>query len=1529
VTPEPLVITDFTPGNGGDVLDVTELLERVAISYDGRSPFSSGHLVIEQSGTDTLVKFDANGSADSLLTVVILRDVDVRSVTSANFSPLFGTSSDDVLIGTLGDDYLDGLGGDDRIYGLAGADTLIGGAGADLIEGGDGFDIVSYRMSTAAVDVSLVYMAAAQDGYGSKDTLLGIELIWGSGFDDRLTGGNPSNGTGTTGGFEGFQGFAGNDTIDGGIGFDRVYYSDSPQGVVVQLGATGTGTAQDGWGGIDTLISIEEVRGSSYADRLTGTDSGVYESFEGRAGNDTIVGKSGTDRANYQTSPAAVTVNLTTGTASDGWGGTDSLSGIENIRGSDFGDTLVGNDGNNHFDDRAGHDTVMGGAGSDTVLGTAGDDLIDTGSGLDFVIYQNSPSGLDVDMRLPSSQVKDGFGSTDTLIGVEHLMGSPYGDSVIGPSSYQSYWHVEARAGADTLDGGTGAAFNEVGFGDSPSGVVVQLDGWVGATGSLPAGYTGSALDGYGSIDIFKNFQWIEGSPHNDSLTGDAADNNIDGRGGNDTIDGGAGRDIIEFNQATAGIHVDLGQQRVFSDGQGGQDTLIGIENVDGGAWNDRIIGGDDANDVRGNAGSDFILGGPGDDTLDGGTITDLSFYTDGNSLDYGTSPAAVNINLQTGVAQDGFGSTDQIRNFTFVNGSALDDVITGSDATRFEMFQGGEGNDTINGGDLSKGSNRVRYESASGPVTVHLGAGTTSGAGGNDTLININQVRGSAHADVLIGSDRTDYREDLEGMAGNDTLDGAGGFDNVSYERSPAAVSVNLGAGTAEDGFGGRDTLLNIEGAIGSSYGDTLIGSPATDNLEGRIGNDSIFGGDGADNLTGGMGDDTLDGGAQLTIPNSADTANRSNEYDVAMFSDATSGVNVVLGVDGTAGTATGGGVGSDVLINVEYVIGSAYADSISGTNRNLPEIFRGGQGDDTIRGGDPSGIDAGMNFADYRDAISAVQVNLQIGTATGGDGNDVLIGIGNAIGSSRYGDLLIGNDGPNYFEGRGGNDTLDGAGGRDRAAYNNAPGPVTVNLSLGSASGADGTDVLISIEDVRGSAYGDVLIGSDLGNDFQARAGDDAITGLGGDDTMHGGQGNDSLDGGAGTDTARFTGAKDDYTVTVGVGGVITVTDKTANRDGTDQLTSIEKLQFSDQTIAAPGSTVTLQGMAYHWKSHALLSGVKVGVTSAQAQVANPTDLFDLRATSFDAATGVLTVEVWANPTAAAGSFDFTATSAQATGISFTSSLDAASWTPLVNVLGPQELVFGALQADAQATGVTGATKLGSLRVTVAPGAAAVEVGFGLIQVGATDVAGTTLALRALTSGADGRYGAEELAAGNYSLSVSRAVGDGTSNSGITSADALAALRIAVGLNPNPDPDGTGPKTAPAVSPYQFMAADVNGSGTVTSADALAILRMAVRLSTALPQEWFFVEEKRDFWDEVNQKFTLTRTNANWDRTITADPASGPVNLVGILKGDVNGSWAAPAGSQDLDILDPTYFERLALLMGQPNQDQWGGGP
>lgn len=208
----------------------------------------------------------------------------------------------------------------------------------------------------------------------------------------------------------------------------------------------------------------------------------------------------------------------------------------------------------------------------------------------------------------------------------------------------------------------------------------------------------------------------------------------------------------------------------------------------------------------------------------------------------------------------------------------------------------------------------------------------------------------------------------------------------------------------------------------------------------------------------------------------------------------------------------------------------------------------------------------------------------------------------------------------------------------------------------------------------------------------------------------------------------------------------------------------------------------------------------------------------------------------------------------------------------------------------------------------------------------MGAGDTQGKDLLFRfvADVTGVDGGYLLESLSPAPVQLLAGRGTAD--SGNAITSADALAALRLSVGINPNPDPDGpSGPLSALRVSPYQIMAAHVNGDGAVKSNDALAILRMAVKSSLAPPQEWLFAEETRNFWCEATGAFSLSRTSASWGRTISGSPVSETeLNLVATLKGDVNGTWGAPAGSVDLDAIDPHYFVALAAMVGAPTQ-QW----
>jgi hypothetical protein len=100
-----------------------------------------------------------------------------------------------------------------------------------------------------------------------------------------------------------------------------------------------------------------------------------------------------------------------------------------------------------------------------------------------------------------------------------------------------------------------------------------------------------------------------------------------------------------------------------------------------------------------------------------------------------------------------------------------------------------------------------------------------------------------------------------------------------------------------------------------------------------------------------------------------------------------------------------------------------------------------------------------------------------------------------------------------------------------------------------------------------------GELLIGTRIADD---------IYGLGGNDLATGGGGNDTINGGAGIDTAIYSGTAASYTLTPGVSST-TITDRTANRDGTDTLAQVERLAFSDTMLALDTSANENAGNAY----------------------------------------------------------------------------------------------------------------------------------------------------------------------------------------------------------------------------------------------------------------------------------------------------------------------------------------------------------
>ncbi len=179
--------------------------------------------------------------------------------------------------------------------------------------------------------------------------------------------------------------------------------------------------------------------------------------------------------------------------------------------------------------------------------------------------------------------------------------------------------------------------------------------------------------------------------------------------------------------------------------------------------------------------------------------------------------------------------------------------------------------------------------------------------------------------------------------------------------------------------------------------------------------------------------------------------------------------------------------------------------------------DVLKGGAGADLLDGG------TGNDTATYAGS-TAVNVNLTAGTASGGHAaGDKLVSIENLTGSS-YNDVLVGNSGANVLDGAAGADKLNGAAGadtinggdgNDTASYWGSAA-VNVNLATGAASGGYATgDKLVSIENLTGSSYNDVLTGD---------SGSNVLDGAAGADKLNGGAGKDIMTGGAGSDMFIF---------------------------------------------------------------------------------------------------------------------------------------------------------------------------------------------------------------------------------------------------------------------------------------------------------------------------------------------------------------------------------------------------------------------
>jgi Ca2+-binding RTX toxin-like protein len=1277
---------------------------------------------------------------------------------------VIGSAFDDFIVGDAGTNHLDGLGGNDQLVGGAGGDTLDGGDGNDnlrgdngtnsvvgndtlhggngndflnggfgddFIDGGDGYDRATFfNGAIAGVTVNLNLQGVAQNTGQGMDTLTNIENVSGTAYGDTLIGDGGDNWLwgSTSTGQDGLPTGANNDTIDGGGGNDLLmvgagnhslsggggtdtvaYTENGGAEVAINVSLALQGAAQATGAGSWTLNGIENLSGGTLGDQLTGDgnanilagdtgndtlvggagDDTLYgdgriaidyaggpgtsgpigswadvtsldpslidgnDVLEGGLGNDTLNGGGGIDTASYAHASGGVNVDLRFGFAS-GSDGNDSLTSIENVTGSEFDDTINGDGsgnvlsglgGNDFIQGQGGNDIIYGGDGDDTLRGDAaensltvsgddilygeggndglrgglgndqlyggsGNDLLRGNGGVDYFdggsddgegfngigdrvsfFEARATQGAVADLRTGVIS-NDGFGNVETMVGIESLgadtafvdtfygnddrnfLGGSRGDNLYGFGGDDLF---QIGAAAAVIDGGTGTDLLQL---DSSGGWLLpdaDADGLAESAAAALIGWTvnltaGTTLDGYGNAGTVTGIENVNGSQLGDSLTGDANANvlsgldgndTLNGRGGDDTLDGGNGSDTANYANATGSVTIDLGGGA--ASGADGNDVLVSIENAVGSAFNDQLIGngqanvlsGGDGHDVlRGGGGNDTLLGGNGDDFLNGNIGDDV--IDGGAGVDRATfatgavAGVTVDLTLQ-GVAQNTGQGMDTLTNIEHVSGTSFNDTLTGDNGDNWIWGQGG--NDVLTG----NGGNDLIQAGAAGNLTASGGSGTDTlsvndnGTGSAGVTVSL-ALQGGAQA-TGIGSYTLTGFENLSGSNGNDTLTGDG--------------FANLLAGDQGDdtlvGGGGNDTLYG-DGQVGTdSHGLGTSGPITTYTDVGLLGGVS-----GNDTLEGGLGNDTLNGGGGT---------------DTASYANATGSVTVDL----TAGTATGAD-GNDTLTSIENVTGSGFIDQLTGSAGD--NILSGGGGNDTLNGraGNDTLIGgAGTDTASYANASGGVTVSLTSGTATGADGNDTLATIENVIGSAfadtltgdSSANLLSGGDGDDVLNGRAGNDTLNGGNGNDTASYANATGAVSVNLSTNSATGADGSDTLSSIENAIGSQFADTLRGDDNANVLNGGDGADALLGGKGDDWLYGGNGNDTMTGQQGADRFVIETASGADHVTDFVSGVDKVV--FSGIAGIDDFSDLTLTKVGNNTVITwgTGDSLTLDGV------------------------------------------------------------------------------------------------------------------------------------------------------------------------------------------------------------------------------------------------------------------------------------------------------------------------------------------------------------
>lgn len=988
----------------------------------------------------------------------------------------------------------------------------------------------------------------------------------------------------------------GNDTVEGGTGFDTLRFNGSAAAELVIIQAAGGGrlslTRDVGavtmdlndverldvktQGGADGVF-VEDLAGTDA--KLVVVDLGIGATGDGASDTVFVGGSSGNDSISIGLAGKAVSVT--------------GLSAQVLLAHAEAADVLFVNSGNS--DDKINAAALAAGAIRLYVVGGLGNDTITGGLGAD-----NLSGDIGNDAVL-------GNAGADTLFGADGndtLTGGKGDDQVFGGlGTDRMIWN--AGDGTDLVEGGDGVDIAEVNGGKAAeiftvtaNGARVRVDGLSPVAFSLDVGTTEqvviNANGGNDQISTAGNLAalialTIDGGFGNDTILGGNGSDVLLGGAGNDFIDGNQGNDFALLGAGNDRFQWDPGDGSDIVEGQAGFDTLLfngsaGAEVFEVSANGSRVLftrnlGNivmdlDDLERIQLNAlgGIDNIKVNDLTDTDAKLVAIDLAGTIGGTTGDGVTDSVIVNAtngNDKISVAAAG--------GIVFVNGLSAQVTIAHAEAGDSLTVNGLGGDDNINLSKLPAGTLQLIVDAGAGndTITGSFGADIVFGGDGNDSVFgdNGNDVAFLGAGDDLIVWNHGDGNDIIEGQAGIDTLrfTGFGGAENISISANGGRVlflrdvdSVALDMDDMERlevrPLGGAD-IINVGDLTGTDVTEVAIDLVSPDAkidsvfVQGTLGNDGI--------IVSLAGSKIVTAGLPAQV--SVDHAGKADLLNV----NGGSGDDVINASSLVAGKISLqllGGFGADVIL------GSAGNDTVGGNDGNDTAFLGAGNdqffwnpGDDndTIEGQD--GIDIlrfnGANVAEnitiapnggrvlfLRDIanvtmdlndVERIEFNALGGTdkitvndLTGTDAKVVAIDLAGTIGGIT-GDGQIDNVIVNATNG---NDNIGLGFGGGTVFVNGLPAQVTI------AHGETANDIL----NINALAGNDIINGSKLPASamrlvLDGGAGNDTLTGGGANDILRGGDGTDLLGGSVGDDTV--TGGAGNDTIAVGQGNDIVV--------------------------------------------------------------------------------------------------------------------------------------------------------------------------------------------------------------------------------------------------------------------------------------------------------------------------------------------------------------------------------------------------